>query len=474
MKNNPVKITAVPGRSTHKTVLDILTARGITVPAVCGGKARCGLCRVRLSGKTPLPGPAEIRLIPRALINKGYRLACRQPWTAGLKITIPPVPKTRCKNLSRLGLALDLGTTVIKGAVCDLTTGEIIDRRAIFNPQNNLGGDVLTRVTEALGGKYRLLRQLLLHGIDSVKNYLNVKEPTRTMIVGNPVMLSFFLNQSLTGYARHPFDGRINYRAVVKRGGYYVFPVIGGFVGGDTLAGLCALRDASENPTTRLYLDLGTNGEVVIMKNGNLWATSTAAGPAFEGNGVSCGSLATPGAIDRVTFDNKFRIHRIAGGRPTGFCASGLIDLLAAGLKSGRLEENGRLKKPIKIGGLSLTQEDIRILQLAIAALHTGIQILMEKTGVDPSQLDEAVITGEFGRHLNIPSLVRIGILPAGIRSVRCIGDLPLKGAVKALINENTRKEIADLKKVSRHVDLARQPDFQKKFIAALRLKPWA
>jgi uncharacterized 2Fe-2S/4Fe-4S cluster protein (DUF4445 family) len=150
-----------------------------------------------------------------------------------------------------------------------------------------------------------------------------------------------------------------------------------------------------------------------------------------------------------------------------------LIDLLASGLDSGHLDESGRLLRPIRIAGLSVTQEDIRILQLAIAALHAGIKILLDKTGLSPSMIGETIITGEFGRHLNVPALIRIGIIPAGIKKIRRIADLPLKGAAKSLIDRHSVRAVARLKKMSRHVDLALQPDFQDKFVSALRMAPW-
>jgi len=407
------------------------------------------------------------------MIKNGYRLACRQHWSKELRISVPRTAEVPVKTGQSIGLAIDIGTTVIKTAALDLKSGMITGRQAVYNPQNNLGGDVLTRVTEALNGKERVLRAMLNLGIAAAKKKLGLGTPARTVIVGNPVMISFYLNRSLKGYARHPFNGGINYPSIVKRGTRRIFPVIGGFVGGDTLAGLYALENTKPDKINRLYIDLGTNGEVVIMNKRAIWATSTAAGPAFEGTGISCGSLAIPGAIDRVFYDRGFQYHKIGRAQPVGFCASGLIDLLAAGLDSGHLAENGRLLKPIRIAGLSVSQEDIRILQLAIAALHTGIRILMDMTGLHPRRIDEAVITGEFGRNLNLPSLIRIGIIPAGIRKIRKIADLPLRGAVKSLLNPNSTNAVARLKAMSRHVDLARQPDFQDIFVSALRLAPW-
>jgi len=388
-------------------------------------------------------------------------------------ILVPSKAAVRNARGRSTGLAVDIGTTVIKAAAVDLKAGKITARKSVFNPQNNLGGDILTRVTAALNGKQRELKMMLDRGIDEVRKSLGLVHPARTVVVGNPVMLSFYLDRPLKGYTRHPFKGGLDHPSIARFGNQRIFPIIGGFVGGDTLAGIYALNRSPSRTFRRLYIDLGTNGEVAIMDKKTIWATSTAAGPAFEGAGISCGSLAVPGAIDRVWFDESFKYHTIGNKPAAGICASGLIDLLAAGLESGHLAENGRLLKPIRIADFSLTQEDIRTMQLAIAALHAGIRILLDKTGLYSSQIDEAVITGEFGRHLNEASLIRIGIIPTGIRRMIRIADLPLKGAVKSLRDPNSSKAVARLKAMSRHVDLARQPGFQDIFVSALRLAPW-
>jgi uncharacterized 2Fe-2S/4Fe-4S cluster protein (DUF4445 family) len=456
-----------------KTVLEYLTHKKLAIPAACGGKGICGLCRVRITGKKMPVHPAETRRISPVMIKNGYRLACRQDWTRGIRILVPKTTRHPAKTGSNLGLAVDIGTTVIKAAAVDLKTGEIKARKSVFNPQNNLGGDILTRVTAALNGKQDELKTMLDRGLDEARINLGLDDKAPTVVVGNPVMLSFYLNRPLKGYARHPFDGGLRFPSISRFKNRRIFPIVGGFVGGDTLAGIYALGPAPSRAFRRLYIDLGTNGEVAVMDRNRIWATSTAAGPAFEGAGISCGSLAVPGAIDRVWFDEKFRFHTIRDKTAVGICASGLIDLLAAALDSGYLEESGRLIRPIRIADLSVTQEDVRTLQLAVAALHAGIRILLDKTGLYSSQIDETVITGEFGRHLNETSLIRIGLIPTGIKKLSRIADLPLEGAIRSLLDRNSTRQVARLKKISRHVDLARQTDFQNKFVAALRLAPW-
>jgi uncharacterized 2Fe-2S/4Fe-4S cluster protein (DUF4445 family) len=159
MNLNRVKTVGVKTKlRIPKTVLEFLTGKKIPVPAVCGGKGLCGLCRVRIRGKKMPIHSNEARRISPRMIKNGYRLACRQHWSKELRISVPRTTAAPVKTEQSIGLAIDIGTTVIKTAALDLKSGMITGRQAVYNPQNNLGGDILTRVTEALNGKERVLR----------------------------------------------------------------------------------------------------------------------------------------------------------------------------------------------------------------------------------------------------------------------------------------------------------------------------
>ena len=379
----------------------------------------------------------------------------------------------KSKTQSSLGLALDLGTTVIKGCAVNLKTGAVVAETKIYNLQNWFGSDVITRISTALQGKYKLLRRHLLSSIIKVKKELNLKSPVFTTVVGNSVMLSFYLNKPVNRLAFYPFESEIKSGTTLKNPARYIFPVIGGFVGGDTIAGIMASRLNRQNKNS-LYIDLGTNGEVVLIAKRKIFAVSTAAGPAFEGVGISCGSLAVPGAIDRVTYqNNKFVTHTINNESPVGICASGIIDILGILLEECWLKDDGRLLKAFQIGNLTLNQKDARKIQLAIGAVHSGIKILLKRTHLKVADIDEAVITGEFGARLNIKALVRIGLLPDGIKKVRLENDLPIKGAIMALVDKNKLKEVETIQKSSTHIELANEPNFQKIFVQSLRMTKW-
>lgn len=455
-----------------KILLDLLIEKSVPITASCGGRGRCGLCRMKIIGKIKPPDIIESSLIPQKLLEQGYRLACRHKIEQNITVIAPMKKRKKSIMSTPSGLALDIGTTVIKGAALNFET-ERIKKTKIFNLQNNMGGDIITRISEAINGKYTRLRRLLQKSIEELKRELGVKNPLFTTVVGNPVMLSFYLNKSVKGLARFPFESAIDKGVFLKNPARFVFPVIGGFVGGDTIAGILA-SGVYKKKKTSLYIDLGTNGEVVLISNRKITATSTAAGPAFEGVGLSCGCLAVPGAIERIKFRNgEFIVQTIKNQPPIGLCASGLIDLLSLLLTRKALQTNGRLPKTIRLKGLTITQADIRKLQLAVAAVHTGIQSLLSEFSIEAGELEEAVITGEFGTKVNITALQRIGLLPTGIKKVRFEKDLPLKGAISALKDDGVLAQAEEIRRMSTHIDLATLPNFQKVFVNALKLEPW-
>jgi len=454
----------------------MLIRKNIPINAACGGQGRCGQCRVKVKGRLSTPDEIESVLIPARLLKSGYRLACRCMIHGKPEIFVPPFKKPgyrlKAKNQT-LGLALDLGTTVIKGALVNLKSGEVLQRAKLYNPQNSLGNDVITRISASIEGKEKKLNRLLFSGIKEIHKQLGIKRPVFTTVVGNTVMLSFYLKKSVKGLAQFPFESEIKKATILKHPARYIFPVIGGFVGGDTIAGILASQ-AYKGRDRVLYIDLGTNGEIALISKKRVLALSAAAGPAFEGVGIEYGSLAVAGAIDQVQYRGGFRVHTIENRKPVGLCASGLIDLIAVLLNLGWLREDGRLLKEFEYKGIRLTQKDVRKLQLAIGAIHTGVQVILEHTKSKPRDLAATIITGEFGGNLNLKSLMRTGVIPDSLGKVRFETDLPLQGAIRALLDDQTRNEIDGIARNSEHVELADQADFSKKFITALKLKPWS
>jgi uncharacterized 2Fe-2S/4Fe-4S cluster protein (DUF4445 family) len=281
-----------------------------------------------------------------------------------------------------------------------------------------------------------------------------------------------------------------------------VFPVIGGFVGGDTVAGMLATRLACQDGPV-LLVDIGTNGEIVLCHDGAILAASTAAGPAFEGARISCGMRATAGAIEKVVFDGDVRYSVIADASPIGICGSALVDLAAELLDHGILCSDGRLLPPeelpgdlsgplrnrvwvdprgqtqfvvadhapgLRDGRICLTQRDLRELQLAAGAIRAGIRILLRQAGLTGGDLKKVLIAGGFGSFIRRSKAQRIGLLPTEVDHSRIhyVGNASLAGARWALLSTNARKEAERLARAARHVELSQDPNFQLEFAEAM------
>ncbi len=466
--NNSIKIHA----RTGTLLINALQRKALPVNALCAGNGRCGSCRVKIIGKSRPADEIEKIFIPHKLLKMGYRLACRYRIEDDIKIQIPLIKKRKRMTPSDAGFALDLGTTLIKGAGIDISSGRLLEKAKTQNLQNSFGGDVVSRIGEALKGNYQKLRNLMMLSIKNIKNQIGIKKPILTVVVGNPVMLSFYLNKPVAGLGSYPFKSEIKGLILKKNPVRIVLPIIKGFVGSDTVAGIVA-ADLYNKKKNFLYIDLGTNGEVVLIKNDSIIATSTAAGPAFEGVGLSCGSPAVDGAIDRITYNKGFRIKTINNKEPTGICASGIIDLLAVLLNLHWLTPDGRLLKKPRFNNITIEQGDVRKLQLAIGAIHTGIKILLKKAKLSSCEIDGAVLTGEFGSHLDPSSLYRIGLLPRKIKKVYLKTDLPLKGAIMCIKDSRTIKQAEEISRKSEHLELALESDFERIFVQSMKFSIW-
>jgi uncharacterized 2Fe-2S/4Fe-4S cluster protein (DUF4445 family) len=286
----------------------------------------------------------------------------------------------------------------------------------------------------------------------------------------------------------------------------YILPVIGGFVGGDTVAGMVAIR-MWERQGPLVLVDLGTNGEIALRHAGQFHAAATAAGPAFEGARIRHGMRALPGAIERVAFDDgQIRYQVIGGEKPAGICGSGLVDLLAELLRHGLVDSSGRLISPESLSSrvpealrhrlyleegrpaflvvpatesatgrpIVLTQQDIRQLQLATAAIRAGLRVLCQQVGLPLDQIQEIWIAGGFGYYLRAENAQRIGLLPAEIPTERIhfAGNTSIAGAILAASSLEARQYAAWLAEQTRHVDLATEPTFQQAFIQAMAFPP--
>ena len=405
-----------------------------------------------------------------------------------------------------LGAFVDLGTTTVVAGLADLEEGELLALRAAFNAQRAFGADVLSRLGHALTGpegaralKERLQAQVgaMLAGLlgEVGAGPANLAD---LVVVGNAAMEHLFLGFDVGGLAVLPFtplhQGGLAVPAAVldlpahPAARVYFPPNLAGFVGADTVAGIVA-TDLLARPGPSLLVDLGTNGELVLVHGEKVLACSTAAGPAFEGAGISCGLPAVAGAINRVELGvDGLAWQTVADAPPRGLCGSGLIDAVAALLAAGAVEASGRLRpeaSPVLAGSfregpeglavalarteageeIRLTQADIRRLQLAKGAIATGVRLLCRAAGITPGELREVLLAGAFGLHLRPESAVRIGLLP-GIPAakVRAVGNVAAEGARLLLLHAPLRREAEALVGRVEVLELAAEPDFQTVF----------
>jgi uncharacterized 2Fe-2S/4Fe-4S cluster protein (DUF4445 family) len=505
-------------------LLQALAEAGVKLELPCGGVGTCGGCRVLLKGEVPPPTPEEERFFSGQMLAEGWRLACQTSLRGDTELHLPGresrpgtgsgfVEKRRSTHAyagGPVGAAVDLGTTTLVLTLVDLESGRRLVTVAGLNPQTAVGADLITRIQHALSEEGRKrLQEMLISGINilieeaAAKGGVMPEQITRVAMAGNSVMHHLFLGLSVESLSRTPFtpvrkepcltEGAKAGLAVHPRAEVYLAPLLGGFVGGDAAAALFASGLAAR-PGKGLLVDLGTNGEIILTGGGRVWAASTAAGPAFEGQGITWGMRAAPGAITGVKIDGTgWQLETLGGVAPLGITGSGLIALVAAFLALGLLTPEGRLKSPgemadlpevlrerlqagangqevliDKESGVTITQKDIRLLQLAKGAVRAAVDSLLDEAEVVPEELDTIMLAGAFGSGLDSSALLRIGLLPrVPAARIKFLGNAALEGAVQALRPES-RRELERLAGEVRHIPLGNRENYQEKFVASL------
>ncbi len=415
------------------------------------------------------------------------------------------------------GAAFDIGTTTVVGSLLDLVTGQEVAIDSAMNSQVRFGDDVLSRIE--LGSTPAGLEELrteILKTIGAILDrlceqaHIGREEIYEIALAGNTTMQHLLCGIDPAQLGQVPFVPAYGRGLTVSatdlgiaihpRAQAVVFPVIGGFVGGDTVAGMVSSRLMEDNGPD-LMVDIGTNGEIVLAMDDKLLASSTAAGPAFEGARISCGMRATAGAVEKVVFDKDDVSYSVIGHvDPVGLCGSGLVDLTAELLRTGLVNSVGRMLPPDELPegvcdalrsrvimeenqpafvlaqpkgdsqGVVLRQKDIRELQLATGAIRAGITILLKQAGISVGDLKRVLIAGGFGSFIRRNNAQRIGLLPPGIdhSHIHYVGNASLAGAKWALVSTNARNRGEHLARQARHVELSRDMDFQMEFAEAM------
>lgn len=415
-----------------------------------------------------------------------------------------------------LGVALDLGTTTVVASLVDLATGQELASAATVNQQIRFGHDVVSRINvtieqaSGLAQVQAAARESLTTVIAQVieKAGVDPRAVYEATLVGNATMMHLFLGIAPASLGHLPYVATVGDPVVVLASDLgldlhpaarlYVLPNIAGFVGADTVGAILAAGLDEDDGRVRLLADIGTNCEIALRLRDRLLVTSTPAGPAFEGAKIACGMYAAPGAIESVVIDGQVSCRTIGGQSPRGLCGSGLVDASAELLRLGIIDPTGRMLGPDEVDGdlaapirqrltarddgnafaltaveaapaVVLTQRDVRELQLAKAAIRSGIDLLLEHAGLKVEDLDELCLAGGFGSYIDKANAMHLGLIPPmPTDKLSYIGNGALVGARLALLSSALRRRGDQVARRAEHLQLAHTPDFQMRFSEAM------
>ena len=470
----------------------------LSLDTPCGGHGICGKCKVIATGTLSALDKEEYAHLSQEERACGVRLACRARAMGNCEITLlsssEPMqivthsatsPLSLDPSFSSFGVALDVGTTTLAARLYD-TTGTLLSETARTNPQTQWGADVINRIEAALNGHARTLTDAIRATINEMLETLACSvgispyQIDGVVITGNTVMLSLLDGEDVEPFSHAPFAiarhfgetltaQTLTLSVLSPSTPVYLPPCISAFVGADTV---CALLATGVWEQERAMLaDVGTNGEMALCHQGRLLVCSTAAGPAFEGVGISMGMRSAVGAIDRVDVVNgALYAHVIGEVPPLGICGSGLVDAVACMLDLEILDNSGYLEdEPFPLSGrVTLTAEDIRMLQLAKSAICAGLLTLLSHASTTPSAF---YLAGGFGNYLNRANAAKIGLLPRSLANIATpVGNAALQGATLLLLDRKTRTQAQMVIEKATVIDLAQSAVFSDHFMMGMML----
>lgn len=498
---------------------EAIAQTGLPFEQPCAGRGTCGKCKVLAESGLAPPDEIEQKHLTPGELALNNRLACRARVEKDAQVVLAPIvvysnkifrSSNRYKRTdSPLGLAVDLGTTTVAVFLTMMDNGEVCAGSASLNQQAVYGADVISRLSAAISSPENAdrLHRLALASVNQAIDSLNLSARIRNRIiqvsiVGNVAMHHLLARLPVNTLAVMPFqpyeresildagllmDGIFSSHVNVS-----LPPMIGGFVGSDALA--CLAYFGFDHPTGPMAaIDLGTNGEVMVTDGERILCASTAAGPAFEGVFISCGTRAVDGAIVKVKFEHNDLIFDTVGGEsPIGLTGSGLLSLIHELRKTGVIAHNGRFEKgPTRFGdrlqveqngmrkflltddgSLSLTQWDIRELQKAKGAVRAAVDILMGRLGLEPKDMERVILTGSFGAQVDLEAVIGIGMIPpVRYEVIETIPNGAGLGAAIFLSKEGFRLGEA-LAKKAEQIDLDQDELFIPRYIGAMSLSP--
>ncbi|MBI1951047.1 MAG: DUF4445 domain-containing protein [Acidobacteria bacterium] len=459
---------------------------------------------------------AVVRTLPKALRDAGFEVTavlCGEDLVA-----VEPGDTTG----ACFGIAFDLGTTTIVGTLMDLNSGEARGVVSTLNAQAIHGGDVLSRISHTMGKKEGLheMQHFAAFTINGLIERLTSESGVppeqiyEITVAGNLTMMHLLLGIDPEPIAVTPFAPAVAHGMDLRardigitihpEGRAFLFPAIGAYVGGDIVAGLLATALPRGNKL-RLFVDVGTNGEIALGSEPRTLATAAPAGPAFEGAEISCGMRATTGAIEGVQItENTVVLQTIDDAPPAGLCGSGLIDAVAQLYRRGLMDATGRMRSAEELAGripgslasrlvgvegvrafvlateeetggrrILFSQKDVRQLQFAKGSIASGIRILMKEMGVTPDDLQEVLLAGAFGSYIHPDAARMIGLVPAvPLSRIRAVGNAAGEGAKIALLSYREREAAEVMPSRVEYIELSGRADFNDIFMGVLGFPP--
>lgn len=434
---------------------DVLISNGFSHPRPCGGRGVCGKCKVIVDGKPELACKYVIMSdITVEISDEGDILSESGAVTAS--------------DGNGTDLVFDIGTTSLAMALIDRNTKSILKVITSSNPQRRFGADVISRIEYCQRNGVSELTRLIREEACRIILELCQDNLDTLYVAGNTTMLHIFAGVDPTSMGVAPYTPSFLVERLESAENFGIsgvknvrlLPSISSFVGADLVAGIHYVGFPEDK--YRLLIDLGTNAEIILFSKDKVIATAAAAGPCFEGANISCGMSATSGAI--YAFDGNI-VKTIENMPPRGICGTGLVDIIAAILRRGIIDETGYIEdEEFEIAdGVTLTQTDIRQYQLAKSAIYSAILTVIKRNNLDFSDIDKLYISGGFSSKIDIDNAVFTGLIPKELKDV-CVsvGNSSLLGTVKAAFDEISLEDITEK---SIYTDLSSDPVFADLFI---------
>ena len=505
----------------QKNLLEMLQEKNEYISAPCNGNGICGKCIVRYKSGATEPTKQDREFLSEKQLEQGYRLACQSYPTEGYKVEIPELEETIevlsqwenqrteeiLKNTAEgtaektenalYGICIDIGTTTLAALLVNLETEADCQTAVSVNHQRTYGSDVLSRISASNGGKkweiQRCIRQDLQKLIRELlqKEKITEQQIQRIVIAGNTTMCHLLRGFSCETLGVAPFlpvdlswmEGSAADFLGMKEldTKVVILPGISAFVGADIMAGI-AKMNMHRSEGYHLLLDIGTNGEMVLGNCRHMYVTSTSAGPAFEGGNISCGMASIPGVISHVFMEETgkagFQVIGETDGenkkqQAIGICGTGMIDLVYELREHQMIDEHGTYSDLYFDTGYELaekvkfTQNDIRELQMAKAAIRAGVDILVKKAGITFDEVDDCYLAGGFGTKIDIKKAAGIGLIPKELEMKTIpAGNTVLAGTKEVLLGKISKEELEKIQTMADVINLAEENDFEEMYLS--------